>query len=353
MKARFSFSLACAFGLMAPVAQAADVAVSIAPLHSLVSSVMKGVDEPYLLIKGSQSPHTYQLKPSDVKALQKSKAVFWVGEELETFLERPLKNLSAKAEVVALENAHGLTFPNATEDKGHEKHHDDHHEDHDDHDEHHAKVKGYEEHGHEGHHDDHEDDHHDNHKDDHHDEEGHDDHHGHNHGDKDMHIWLDPLNAKAMVHEIEETLSKIDPKNAPIYKENAEKLEHELEGLIHEIEAILDPVHEKPFIVFHDAYKHFEKRFHINVAGKISVSPEKLPGAKRLKEVRHAIEHENASCVFAEPQFKPKLVETVVAGTGAKSAVLDPLGSELTPGSDLYANLMRNLALSIKGCLSS
>ncbi|MCY1310932.1 High-affinity zinc uptake system protein ZnuA [compost metagenome] len=56
--------------------------------------------------------------------------------------------------------------------------------------------------------------------------------------------------------------------------------------------------------------------------------------------------------MFSEPQFEPKLVNTVIDGTEAKTGVLDPLGSELKDGPDLYPQLIRNLAASLKSCLS-
>jgi zinc transport system substrate-binding protein len=55
--------------------------------------------------------------------------------------------------------------------------------------------------------------------------------------------------------------------------------------------------------------------------------------------------------VLAEPQFNPGLVATVIDGTEANTAVLDPLGSDLEPGPDLYPQLLRNLATSLAGCL--
>ncbi len=167
-----------------------------------------------------------------------------------------------------------------------------------------------------------------------------------------MHLWLDPLNAKAMVHEIVEMLAEADPANAATYKKNGEALEAKLEALVGEISQTVAPVKDRPFIVFHDAYQYFEKRFGLKAAGSITVSPEKLPGAKRLKEIRAKVEELGATCVFAEPQFRPKLVKVVTDGTKAKSGTLDPLGSTVEAGPDLYFDMMRNMAKSIKDCLS-
>ncbi len=177
-------------------------------------------------------------------------------------------------------------------------------------------------------------------------------HEGHAHGKFNPHIWLDPVNAKALVHEIEEVLVEADPENAGKYKANAEKVMARLDELVVEVSADLKPVHDRGFIVFHDAYQYFEKRFDVAAAGSITVSPEVMPGAERITEIRAKVQELGAACVFAEPQFEPKLVSTVTEGTQAKSGVLDPLGAGLDTGPEMYFQLIRNMAASIKTCLS-
>ena len=160
------------------------------------------------------------------------------------------------------------------------------------------------------------------------------------------------MNAKAMTHEIAEVLGAADPANAARYEANAEALEARIDGLTAELRQTLEPVHERPFIVFHDAYQHFERRFDLNAAGSITVSPEVIPGAERVSDIRHKVEELGATCVFSEPQFTPRLVKVVTDGTAAKSGVLDPLGAGIPNGPDLYFMLMRDMAASMRACLS-
>ena len=70
------------------------VVTSIKPIHSLVAGVMQGVAEPALLVKGAASPHSFNLRPSDARALNQADLVFWVGEDLETFLTKPIESLA-------------------------------------------------------------------------------------------------------------------------------------------------------------------------------------------------------------------------------------------------------------------
>ena len=316
----------------------ADVSVvtSIKPVHSLVSGVMQGVGSPTVIIEGAGSPHTYSLKPSQATQLQDADLVFWMGDELEPFLVDAAQNIARNAELVNLFDSHGLKKIRFREGGMFDEHDD--HDDHakDDHDDH-----GKEKHA--------KDDH-----DDHgHDKHAKDDHDDHGHGEFDPHVWLDPINAKAIVHEIEEALVKADPKNAKKYEANAVRMAGKLDQLVTELRAQLQPVQGKGFIVFHDAYQYFEQRFGVAAIGSITVSPEVMPGAERVRDLREKIKDLGATCVFSEPQFEPKLVRTLVDGTGARTGVLDPLGSSLTKGPDLYFQLVREMARSLKECLSA
>ena len=318
--------------LFAGTMRAADapvVVTSIKPIHSLVSAIMQGVGEPELIVDGAASPHTYSLKPSNARALQEAKVVFWTGPGLEAFLEKPLEALGSDASVVELDNAPGLVKLPFREGGAFEPHDDGDHE---------AAGSGHDDgHGHgdkHAHHDDHEE-------------------HEHEHGAFDTHLWLDPMNAKAMAAVITTTLVAADPANALTYQANAKALDDRLTALDKEIAATVAPVKDKPFVVFHDAYQYFEHRYGIRVAGSITVSPETIPGAERVSEIHRKVGELGATCVFAEPQFEPRLVKVVIEGTSAKSGVLDPEAATLKAGPDLYFTLMRGIADSMKACLSS
>ncbi len=340
----------------------ADVKViaSIKPVHSLVAAVMEGIGKPELLVEGAGSPHTYSLKPSQAKKLQEADLVFWMSHDLEAFLEKSIEGIAKNAKSVPLMESHGLTTLNFREGGAFEAHgdHDDHgHDDHDDHkkddhghDDHDDHKK--DDHGHDDHDDHKKDDHgHDDHDDHKKDDHGHDDHDDHGHDETDPHVWLDPVNAKALVHEIEEALIEADPANAAAYEANAETMMSRLDNLVAEIDAGLQPVKGRGYVVFHDAYQYFENRFGVSAVGSITVSPEVLPGAERVAELREKVRNLDATCVFSEPQFEPKLVTTITENTNAGTGVLDPLGASIDDGPGLYFTLIRNMAKSLKDCL--
>jgi zinc transport system substrate-binding protein len=167
-----------------------------------------------------------------------------------------------------------------------------------------------------------------------------------------MHIWLSPHNAVAMAAAIAARLGDIDPGNAERYRANLAALETRLEALETELEERLEPVRGRGYVVFHDAYQYFEREFALQPLGSITVSPDLQPGTRQLAELRQAIVERDAVCVFAEPQFEPRLVEMLVEGTTARSAVLDPLGAALEPGPEAYPTLLANLATALRDCLT-
>jgi zinc transport system substrate-binding protein len=321
-----SAALLLAAIVWAPPSAAADpkVVVSIKPLHSLVAGVMEGVGEPTLLVKGSASPHTYSLRPSDAQALAEADLVFWLGEGLELFLVRPLANLAESAHQVELGDTPGLILLTPRSGGLWEPH--EHHEDADHaEDDHEHEAEGEEAHG--------------------------DEDHDHEHAAYDGHLWLDPRNAVILVGRIAAELRTADPAHAEAYERNAAVLSQRIAALDAELATTLEPVRDEPFIVFHDAYEYFEARYGLAGVGSITVSPEQPPGVRRVQEIHDKITSREARCVFREPNFDPALVERLIEGTTAHTGVLDPEGAALAEGPALYFDLMRGLASSLRNCL--
>jgi zinc transport system substrate-binding protein len=313
------FSILSILTFFTPANAEIKVVASIKPIHSLASYLMDGIAKPDLIVDGYASPHGFAMKPSHAKMLQNADLIFWVGEDLESFLEKPLSSIAKKAEKIELMDTKGLQVLKFRERNIFDEH------DHDDH--------GHDDHGK---------------KEDDHDDHGHDDHDGHAHGEFDPHIWLDPINAKAMLNEMAEHLIENDPKNEAKYKSNLAKALQEIDKLT--IDVMTDLSSSVASIVFHDAYQYFEKRFNVNILGAFTVNTDVMPGAEQLAEIREIIEHDKVACVFSEPQFNPDIIKAVAKDMNIKTGVVDPLGATLDPGKDLYFNLIRNMSASFKGC---
>jgi len=281
------------------------VAASIAPVHSLAAGVMAGIGTPDLLVAGGASPHIYALRPSQARLLQRADLVFWVGEELESFLVRPLARKHVGRRVVALSRVAGVRLRDASGRDGHPETGDA------------AKDKA----------------------------------HGEAH--RDMHIWLDPVNAAAMTDAIATALSHVDPANAARYGANAGKLRTRLAALDARLERMLAPIRGVPFTVYHDAYGYFTARYDLNLLSIVAATPEHRPGVARLRGLRRLIETRGVRCVFVEPQFEPAIVRALVRGTAARIATLDPLGAAVPPGPDAYFTMMEALGGALAGCLAA
>ena len=312
----------------------ADVKVvtSIKPIHSLASYVMDGVGKPDVIVDGYNSPHGFSLKPSHAKMLENADLVIWVGEDLETFLEKPLNTIAKKAkniEVMDLKGIKKLEFREKNIFEGHDDHgHDEHKDEH-------------KEHGHDEHKDEHKEHGHDEHKEK-------DAHEGHHHGEHDPHVWLDPMNAKVIIKEITKQLVQLDSKNSAAYKANSKKALADIDKLTKAIKKDLNK--DLRFVVFHDAYQYFENRFNIKVLGALTVNTDVMPGAEQLSEIREVIEHEKVNCIFSEPQFNPSIIKSIAKDTKVKTGILDPLGAKLDKGKNLYFDLLNDMASSFKGC---
>jgi zinc transport system substrate-binding protein len=267
---------------------------------------MQGVAQPGLLIQGGQSPHSFSLKPSDMRRLHQADLVVWVGPDVESALSNLLSDSQLKGRIVRLTELPDMQWLSprdhgAWEARMHKPHHSDH---------------------------------------------------AHNHAAEiDSHIWLSPLNASQIAQQLSEILCQLHPAHAAQYRHNNQQLQQRLQQLDSRLAAQLSPLKDEPYIVFHDAYHYFEDRYNLNAVGSVSVSPERQPGAQHIHELRSKIDRLGARCVFSEPQFRPKLVQTLLEGTQAANGQLDPLGSNLEAGPEAYFQLMQQLADNLVQCL--
>ena len=322
-------SILSLFTFFLPANADIKVVASIKPIHSLASYLMNGVAKPDLIVDGYASPHGFAMKPSHAKMLQNADLIFWVGEDVENFLEKPLGSIAKKAEKIELMQIKGLQVLKFRERNIFDDHDDHGHDDHDkkeDHDSH-AKKEDHDDHG---------------------KKEDHDDHEGHAQGEFDPHIWLDPINAKVILNEMVAHLIENDPKNEAKYKSNLDEALKDIDKLT--IDVMTELSNSVSSIVFHDAYQYFEKRFNVNILGAFTVNTDVMPGAEQLAEIREIIEHDKVACVFSEPQFNPDIIKAVAKDMNIKTGVIDPLGATLNPGKDLYFSLIKNMSASFKGC---
>jgi zinc transport system substrate-binding protein len=251
--------------------------------------------------------------------LSEANVVFWVSEALPPWLEKALDNIvhsAQKIELLELEESVTYEYREGATFESHE-HHDN------------------EEHGSEKKHNI--------------EEVPHKDEHQQVH--EDAYNELDPQNAKIWLAQIARILVKSDPENATIYAENTAKATIKLDTLMHATQSRINAAGKPKFIVFHDAYQYFEKRFDISATGSISVGDAQDPSPARIKEIQNTVDKLGVTCVFTESQFNPGLVKNVFEGTKVSTmGVMDPLGSEIKTGSNHYFRLIESMPDSLISC---
>ena len=301
------FNFLSLFFLKASLAAVPKVVVSTAPAHSIICAVMDGVGRPELLLPPAVSVHDFHLKPSDLRRLADADLIFWGGPALETGLVRTLNALGKEGRSVAFLSDPRLTVYPAGEDHVHD----------------HAR------------------------------DTDHDHDHEHDHGEIDGHYWLLPDNMAVIADITAEKLSASDPDNAPLYRENARKVKEMTDALTDFGFKRLGNHARKPYVVFHDAYRYFEKKFGLSPLGYLFVDPHHAAGAGRISGTRKKIRRAGTVCLFSEPQFSDKKLKAAAEGLPVVFGKLDPAGTDLLPGKEFYRDLMEKLIRSFAECLDS
>jgi zinc transport system substrate-binding protein len=292
-------------------AEAPRVVTTIKPVHALATAVMAGAGKPELLLRGTASPEAFSLRSSDVRSLNTAGLVVFVSEALEGFIVRALENLPADTRVLELIAADGLKLlplrlgPDWHDEDGPRTS---------------PRPVGT--------------------------DPG-------DEIDQDTHFWLDPDNARAIAAAIADELADIDPAHADLYGRNLVALAERLKEIDKEVAASMAQVRQAPYLVLHDAFQYFEKRYGLPAIGAVTRRPDSRPSPRRVTQMRERIKAQGAACVFGEPQFPTAHAKMVSDGTQAKLGQLDPLGANLPETAEAYPLLLKGLAEGYKACLGT
>ncbi|MFO6300184.1 zinc ABC transporter substrate-binding protein ZnuA [Rahnella selenatireducens] len=279
----------------------AAVLASVRPLGFIAAAIADGVMPTEVLLPDGASPHDFALRPSDIQRMRTADLVVWVGPEMEAFMTKSAAQLppNRQVEIAALPAVKPMLIKGSDDDE--------HDHDHDDGD--------------------------------------------HHHGEYNMHVWLSPEIARETAIVIHNKLVQLVPQKKQQLDENLSHFEETLTKADKNLGNILQPVQGKGYFVFHDAYGYFEKHFGLSPLGHFTINPEIQPGAQRLHLIRTQLVEQKATCVFAEPQFRPAVITAVAQGTKVRMGTLDPLGSGIELGADSYVNFLSQLTNQYLSCL--
>ncbi|SUB24200.1 zinc ABC transporter substrate-binding protein ZnuA [Avibacterium avium] len=313
----------------------ASVVTSIKPLGFIASSIAEGVTDTQVFVPAGASPHDYHLKPSDVQKLKAADLVLWIGEDVDQFLAGSLKKNVDASKVVTIAKLAGITPDMLAKGEHHHHDHDHHHHDGEDHD-----------HDHEHHHDHGKSEAHE-----HQHNHGTDDAHDHDELETNWHVWYSPRISQVVAEAVADKLTQQFPAKKALIEKNLAEFNRTLNAQNEKIKQQLAPVQKKGFYVFHDAYTYFNEAYGLNQVGAFTINPLVAPGAKKLAHIKEEIEEHKVGCLFAEPQFTPKVIETLHKSTGVKVGRLDPMGDAVALGKDSYANFLQYTSDSYYNCL--
>jgi zinc transport system substrate-binding protein len=287
----------------------ANVVASLKPVGFIAAAIADGVTPVDVLLPDGASEHDYSLRPSDAKRLKNAELVVWVGPEMEAFMAKSAAELPAQKNL-AMVNIDGVKplLISGGEDE----------------DEHTAEKS----------------------------EEQDADAHHHHHGEFNMHLWLSPEIARKTAVAIHGKLLELMPQDKAKLDANLQQFEVALADTDKRVSAQLAPVRNKGYFVFHDAYTYFEKQYGLSPTGHFTVNPEIQPGAQRLHQIRTQLVEQKAVCVFAEPQFRPAVIDAVARGTQVRKGTLDPLGTDISLAKDSYVKFLSQLSSQYESCLN-
>lgn len=281
----------------------ATVISSVKPIGFITQAITSGITDAEILLPDGASPHTYSLKPSDLKNIKSAELVIWVGEDMETFMPTLLKNIDKQKQIELMEIPAIKTLLRTN--------HDDH---------------SHEEINH------HQSDH---------------DHHG----EYDEHIWLSPEISKIIAQSIHDKLITLYPDKKIKIDENLNEFTIKLSETEQNIAKKLINVQNRGYFVFHDAYGYFESQFRLKNLGSFTINPAVQPGAQKVYAIQQKLKEHQAVCVFIEPQFSPAVIEKLVNGTNVRIGELNPLGTDIMPSKDAYFQFLMKLTQQLLDCL--
>ncbi len=267
---------------------------TIKPLHSLLNNIMQGVAKPQLLITDNQSIHNYQLRPSQRRLLSKAQIVFYANEHIESFIPALASSLNAKRFINLSKTPKLKLLP--------------------------FRKLGQQ--------------------------------HLHAHAKYDGHIWLSPANAKIIATEMKKQLSNIYPQYENTFAHNLKQLIHKLSQLQQQVSQQLQNIHDKPYVIFHDAWQYFENEFNLKNGHYVSSGAEHKTGIKHLSKLRQQISQLRIRCMYYEPPHIPKLIARLSAKNNIEILPLDPLALQYKAGSELYFRSIKQVTTQFVSCLS-
>ncbi|MCP4186707.1 MAG: zinc ABC transporter solute-binding protein [Gammaproteobacteria bacterium] len=266
-----------------------SVVISIKPVHSIVSGLMKDIGEPTLLIDGKQTPYDFKLNNEQRRKMADASLLIWVGSELEQSLQADIVSLPDSVAVIELLSSPDLKIlpSRLSPDQ------------------------------------------------------------------RDPFFWMDDRNMLILLDHLSSLLIALDPLRSHIYHRNRLNMLKPLLKIDKEYEYGYRGLKAGVGVQYFDTLRYFEQAYALKTIGQVSASPRQQVDVGNLLKLRSTITNKEANCLFLDKGMSAEHVDLLTEGLTVNIAMLDTLGVDLEPGPDLYLQLMEYNTDVIKQCLNA
>ncbi len=265
------------------------VVVSIKPIHSIVTGLLKGITKPELLIKGQQTPYDFQLNERHNKQLHEASLVVWVGPELESSLLAKIEQLPKSVKVVELLSSPNLKILPSR---------------------HAPKLR-------------------------------------------DPFFWMDDRNIMILLDELTRLMISIDPDRAHIYAKNRRDMLVPLRRIDKEYEHGYRGMKAGLGVMYYDTLQYFEQAYALKTLDRVSGTLGDEISAINLFKVRKRIVDKEAACLFIDKSMPSENLGLITNNQDVNIGQLDVLAKDFEPGEQLYLQMMQYNTDVIKQCLNA
>ncbi len=271
-------------------AKGMQVAVGVAPVEHFAKKIGGSLIQTTVLVSAGADAHSYEPKPSQMRALSGAVLYLSVGLEFEKAWEPRLKAANRKLAFVHLEEGLSrLPMP-----EGHDDPHKGEHKKPGAKGKHSQEAKA-----------------------------------GHGHEEEyDPHLWVSPAQVRHMAVKIAEAFSKADPDHAKVYAANLAAFQKDIDALDAELRSLFVavPANRRTFLVFHPAWGYLARDY--GLTQKAIEFEGKEPSPRRLAALIAEAKATGVKVIFVQPQMSRRTAESIAQVLGAGIVVADPLAAD-------------------------
>jgi len=248
-----------------------NISVSILPQKYFVERIGEDLVNINVMVGPGDSPHTYEPKVNQMKALTDADIYFAIGVEFEKAWMDRIISTNADMEIVDLSERIDKIAVAA----------------------HHQKEEG------DGSEVEQESD------------------------ELDPHVWTSPEMVIQMSQRIYEQLAAVDPDNQEIYFENLNHFISDIKALQDDIKSTFAKVDSPKFMVFHPSWGYFAREFGLEQL-PIEVDGTE-PSPAELIDLIDEAKREDIKVIFAQPEFSTRSAQYIATEIGGEVILVSPL----------------------------